>query len=573
MTAIGVPIDLADARKKIVVYIHAGQYDENVNIPQQRMMTLYCMGTVVLGDGLADDYYNSTTPRTLTIQNTATGEPIGAPSRSTFNIKGVTSEVSSTHHAYGTGNIIISGNLVFNHLDGNTTSHETYLCGVKVKGDVTCNANELGSVHNITIEKCYFDGTFTLGTVNINVCRSTKFDGLITATGFGRFLECEIRGGITGAMVNYYPPNGFYHCVVNGGTWTITNVRIDDITLQSIIDNAITITGGYISLGNSVAKSDYNENTLLVANTDNTPTTLTIAASRFVGRKSTGSIAALTPVEVLAELSGSSTTSFSMNNQKITNLDTPTNSLDAVNKYYADSIAAGLDPKASCHVATTAELNATFVYNGSLNNGVGDTLTNAGVQIALSIDDIALLVGDRVLVKDQDTTISEISSVDTVADVSGSLGGKYFLISAYATSISIVYTDYYVWYDVDDGSINPNVANRTGIEIDISEDDTADTIASNTETILEALNSGETFDVTIASGNEMTITHVVGGAVANVTAGDSGFTVAVDTSGSSNKKSNGIYTVTNIGSGAINWILTRSTDSDNSPDGEVSAGN
>jgi hypothetical protein len=160
-----------------------------------------------------------------------------------------------------------------------------------------------------------------------------------------------------------------------------------------------------------------------------------------------------------------------------------------------------------------------------------------------------------------------------VADVSGSLGGKYFLISAYATSISIVYTDYYVWYDVDDGSINPNVANRTGIEIDISEDDTADTIASNTETILEALNSGETFDVTIASGNEMTITHVVGGAVANVTAGDSGFTVAVDTSGSSNKKSNGIYTVTNIGSGAINWILTRSTDSDNSPDGEVSAGN
>ena len=35
---------------------------------------------------------------------------------------------------------------------------------------------------------------------------------------------------------------------------------------------------------------------------------------------------------------------------------------------------------------------------------------------------------------------------------------------------------------------------------------------------------------------------------------------------------NGIYTVTNIGSASVNWVLTRATDADNTPTGEVTAG-
>lgn len=248
MTAIGTPADDADAMRKITVNIIAGQYDENVSIPQQRMITLMCHGTVVLGDGDADTSYNSTTPRTLTVQNTATGKPSGAPSRPMFAIKGISSEVSSTHSAYGAGNIIISGDLAFNHIDGNTNDHESYLCGVKVQGNVTANANELGSAHNMIIEKCFFDNTFNLGNANINICRSTEFDGLITVTGFGRIEECEIDGGIAGEMVDNYPPNGFFNCDVGSGTWTITNVLIDYVTRQQIIDNSITITGGYTLL-------------------------------------------------------------------------------------------------------------------------------------------------------------------------------------------------------------------------------------------------------------------------------------------------------------------------------------
>ncbi len=64
------------------------------------------------------------------------------------------------------------------------------------------------------------------------------------------------------------------------------------------------------------------------------------------------------------------------------------------NKAYVDSVANGLDVKASVRVATTANLGATY------SNGAG-TLTNSGSQAALAIDGITLIAQDRVLVKNQ----------------------------------------------------------------------------------------------------------------------------------------------------------------------------
>lgn len=64
-----------------------------------------------------------------------------------------------------------------------------------------------------------------------------------------------------------------------------------------------------------------------------------------------------------------------------------------VNKTYVDNVASGLDVKESVRVATTEDLSATY------NNGAG-TLT-ADTNGALAIDSVTLIVGDRVLVKDQ----------------------------------------------------------------------------------------------------------------------------------------------------------------------------
>ena len=66
------------------------------------------------------------------------------------------------------------------------------------------------------------------------------------------------------------------------------------------------------------------------------------------------------------------------------------------NKAYVDSVANGLDVKASVRVATTANLAATY------SNGAG-TLTNSSTQAAIAIDGVTLLVTERVLVKNQTT--------------------------------------------------------------------------------------------------------------------------------------------------------------------------
>ncbi len=69
-----------------------------------------------------------------------------------------------------------------------------------------------------------------------------------------------------------------------------------------------------------------------------------------------------------------------------------------------------------CLVATTANLTAAY-SNGT--SGVGATLTNSGTQSALSIDGVTLAVGNRVLVKDQSTSLQNgIYTVTNTGSVS-----------------------------------------------------------------------------------------------------------------------------------------------------------
>jgi hypothetical protein len=79
------------------------------------------------------------------------------------------------------------------------------------------------------------------------------------------------------------------------------------------------------------------------------------------------------------------TASVSLNSQKITNLATPTASTDAATKGYVDSARSGLDVKQSVKAASTV---------------AGGNITLSGEQ---SIDTIALVAGDRVLLKNQST--------------------------------------------------------------------------------------------------------------------------------------------------------------------------
>lgn len=78
---------------------------------------------------------------------------------------------------------------------------------------------------------------------------------------------------------------------------------------------------------------------------------------------------------------------YSMGSNKLTNLAEPTNAQDAATKYYVDSVAQGLDVKASVRVATT---EAIYIGNA--------------VQAGSVIDGVTLAAGDRILIKNQSGT-------------------------------------------------------------------------------------------------------------------------------------------------------------------------
>lgn len=77
------------------------------------------------------------------------------------------------------------------------------------------------------------------------------------------------------------------------------------------------------------------------------------------------------------------TAAVALNSQRITGLADPTSAQDAATKNYVDLTVQGLDPKASVKAATTANI--------------------ASLSGAMTIDGVALVAGDRVLVKDQTT--------------------------------------------------------------------------------------------------------------------------------------------------------------------------
>ena len=88
------------------------------------------------------------------------------------------------------------------------------------------------------------------------------------------------------------------------------------------------------------------------------------------------------------------TASLALGTQKITGLVAGVADSDAATKGQVDAAQAGLDAKSACRVATTADVT-TWVYN----NGTG-TLTASGNGV-VTIDSIALLINDRILVKNQ----------------------------------------------------------------------------------------------------------------------------------------------------------------------------
>lgn len=164
-----------------------------------------------------------------------------------------------------------------------------------------------------------------------------------------------------------------------GGTKTFSNAIVGSVTGNAATATALA-TGRTIAITGDLAYTspsfDGSSNvtatgTLATVNSNvGTYTKITINAK---GLATAGSQASLTDLST-------PTADFSFGGFKLTTLADPTAAQDAATKQYVDSVAQGLDIKASCVAATTA------------------TITLVGAQ---TIDGVSVVAGDRVLVKNQ----------------------------------------------------------------------------------------------------------------------------------------------------------------------------
>ena len=165
-----------------------------------------------------------------------------------------------------------------------------------------------------------------------------------------------------------------------GGTKTFSNTIAGSITGNAGTATAlatgrtIAITGDLAYTSGSFDGTGNVTGTGTLATVNSNVGTFTKVTINAKGLATAGSQASLTDLSA-------PTAAFSFNSQNLTNLADPVNAQDAATKSYVDSAAQGLDTKASCVVASTANI--------------------ATLSGLLTIDGITVTAGDRVLVKNQ----------------------------------------------------------------------------------------------------------------------------------------------------------------------------
>ena len=127
---------------------------------------------------------------------------------------------------------------------------------------------------------------------------------------------------------------------------------------------------------------------------------------------------------------------------------------------------------------------------------------------------------------------SQVTKIQAVADSSGSLNSRYFLINGITSDstkdVGFKITEYYVWIDVNSGGSDPSISGKTGVEVDISTNANASTVASAISSTLGALDDFSGSTPTISSAS---IQNSNKGLVTEASDVSTGFTITTTTSG------------------------------------------
>ena len=294
-------------------------------------------------------------------------------------------------------------------------------------------------LNELLIDNIYIDGNaITSSNTNGNITITPNGNGAVVIDGIshpaadgtaGHFLKTNGSGVL-----------GFSAVATSTLTGTITNDQLaGSIANGKLSNSAVTVTagdglsgGGSVALGATVSLAVGVDDSSIETNSD----VLRVKAGGITNAMLDGSIAngklandGITIGDTDTSLGGTITALSGLTTASIDNITLDGNSITTTNsngdlnltpngtgtivvpsdytsrsgytaqsltpKSYVDSVANGLDVKASVRVATTANLVATY------HNGNGTLTANANGAIA--IDGVTLTTNNRVLVKDQTT--------------------------------------------------------------------------------------------------------------------------------------------------------------------------
>ena len=309
---------------------------------------------------------------------------------------------------YGTANVALTvsdnaqpnitsvGNLTSLNVDANTTSGNFVTTGnvyapkivqtgsYTVSVDLSATSGIVGLTANGYTTEMLPSGAVRLDPDGTGQLFSGTSDGSQLVLGTTQTDLKQLQGG------NVTVQTGTGGTTAN--TWTFGQDGI--LTAPGNITTTANLNGGNANITSALTAGS------LIANTLTAQSTADLELNAGTGN-----------ANVVLNPSGTGTVDVS--NARITQVGTPTQDTDAANKQYVDSVAQGLDVKASVHAATAAALPAYTYSNGT--SGVGATIT-ASANGALVVDGHTLATGERVLVKNETSGNAPYNGIYVVTD-------------------------------------------------------------------------------------------------------------------------------------------------------------
>ena len=313
--------------------------------------------TVALGGNI-----NVASTQTLTISNGLLGTSYDGGKATTIQIN--TNVVATTSTVQTLTNKSMSGALnTFSNIPNIALSNST-ISGVALGG--TLNALTIG---NGLIGTSYNGSAGVTIAIDSNVATTSTAQGLTNKT---IVASLNTISGLTNT--NLSGTAGITNANLANSTVTIGTTQIALGASSTTLAGLTQVNIGNIqATGNTISSTNANSNIILAPN-------------------------------------GSGT--VDVNGARLTGVATPTGAADATNKAYVDAVATGLNVKTAVVAATTVALNANY-SNGTA--GVGATLTASTPVTLPVIDGYTASVGDRILVKNQASSIQNgVYTVTTI---------------------------------------------------------------------------------------------------------------------------------------------------------------